>query len=287
MAQTPDTAIHPWRNCMLVGCCVLIVSVLVLTVPFLAARHYVFKQVCYLNLTQIRLALQHYVTEYQPSGYLPPLSPEPGRLMFDLTSLIPEGDTKPAVNVFGGMHCPHDNNHRRAQRKGHQLSTEAEVDDHSYFYLGYAITDDASMLAFAAAYRAQLKTGAPFSDNLQVASGQGTFGTDNFFRLHKDLPQMLVGSGATIPGSPFENPKHAEAHAISNIPVLIERIELPEFTEREGVSNHTVTAIDRRYAGLVVYLDGSARFLAYPGEWPMTETTMRALLELDALGGAE
>ena len=32
------------------------------------------------------------------------------------------------------------------------------------------------------------------------------------------------------------------------------------------------------------YRDGHVEFMAYPGEWPMTETTMAILNELDALG---
>ncbi|MBI1320798.1 MAG: hypothetical protein GC168_17880 [Candidatus Hydrogenedens sp.] len=267
------------------GCGALTIIVLALAIPvLLGAHHSVYKHGCYMRMTQIRLALQLYASEYEPSGYFPLPSSEPGRLMFDLASLIPSGEAKPAVNVFGVMHCPLDIQHYRSLRKAHFLSTEAEVDDQSYFYLGYAVTGDASMLAFADAYRELIRTGSPTGGYVPVDSGSGTFGTDRLYRLHKKLPQTLVDSGAVIPGSPFENPEHAEWYASAEIPLLIERIELPKFPHHSGVGNHTIGPLERQAAGLVVYMDGHTRFLSYPGEWPMTETTMRALLALDALG---
>ena len=50
------------------------------------------------------------------------------------------------------------------------------------------------------------------------------------------------------------------------IPVFIERP-----SQHDGGAN-------------VVYLDGHAEFLSYPGEWPMTEESIGVLLELDGLG---
>ena len=114
------------------------------------------------------------------------------------------------------------------------------------------LLNDEEMLTFAAVYPRRVKEGeAPFEENISVAAGTGTAGGDAFVRLAPDVPDRF-----------------GEAVSADAVPVLIER---PEHYAEPG--------------GHVLYLNGAVRFLTYPGPWPMTQTTIETLRDLDARGG--
>ena len=170
----------------------------------------------------------------------PPLSSEPKKLMFDNSAaagaIFPE--------FFDGrdvLLCPFDE--EDAQRQG-------VCDDHSYFYLGYALTSDAEVAAFAEVYRTRIAGRGSFTVDLSAPEGLGTAGGNRFVRL----------SGEPLPSAVT---KALGPDWRSRIPVIIERPE-----------NHGGTG------GHVAYLDGGFEWIPYPGKWPMTKATVEALTAL-------
>jgi len=200
---------------------------------------------CARNLVNIkRFALDLYVNE-AGAGYYPPLSSEPGRLMMDAISIYPA-----YLSASNDFVCPGDT---RYQDLDHPEDLSVRIDDHSYFYLGYAVTNDEEVLAFAEAHRARMAEGLPFDDDLEVAPGTGSGGGDSLIRLHKDNAQHLAERHESIDAVQWQ----------SRIPILIEH-----------PGNHTPEG------GHVLYMDGSVEFIPYPGKWPMTTTTMNLLRTL-------
>jgi prepilin-type processing-associated H-X9-DG protein len=127
------------------------------------------------------------------------------------------------------------------------------MNDHSYFYLGYAVTTDAEVEAFASAYEDHVSQGYMFDGDLDAPGGTGTGGGDKIYRLREGIERSVRGeAGARI--------------VQAAIPVLIER---PEHHLPGG--------------GNVLYMDGHVEFLRYPGKWPMTERTIGMLESLDGL----
>ena len=137
------------------------------------------------------------------------------------------------------------------------LIPELAFDDHSYFYTGYAITDDDSVAQFAAAYRDAAQQGTFLTGDVDTPDGAGTWDSDTLYQLRESLPNQLGNLG------------QEPLFIASQIPVMIER---PHSHLRSG----------HAYAN-VLYLDGYVETLRYPGPWPMTETTINTLLQLDTM----
>lgn len=96
-------------------------------------------------------------------GLYPPLSSQPGVLMFS-----PE--TIPPTERLGRyLVCP-------TMRKAKQPTTgpASPFDDQSYFYLGYVVLNDDDVEAFAQAYRKQIAEGGNFDGDLTVETPNGT-----------------------------------------------------------------------------------------------------------------
>ncbi|MBN2307656.1 MAG: DUF4190 domain-containing protein [Candidatus Hydrogenedentes bacterium] len=207
---------------------------------------------CASNLQDLGIAFKMYANENHDA--YPALSPEPGRLMFDASeSLYPE-----YVQNLLKFVCPQDEDFRRFFAEKDSLDPGVLCDDHSYLYLGYAVASDEEVAAFAEAYRARIAAGGDFSGDLPVPKGSGTGGTARIARLRDDLWKQFLGAGAT----PADAAKWA-----AEMPLLIER---PEHHRPEGGG----------HGGYVLYLDGHVEFHPYPGEWPMTETTIALLKSL-------
>jgi len=204
---------------------------------------------CQTNLRDVGLALKMYANENH--GAYPTLSAQKGRLMFDNTraSLYPE-----YLQDLLKLTCPQDKHFEALFAKKDTPDPNALCNDHSYLYLGYAVTNDEEVVTFADAYRAQVAVGTDFSGDLPVPEGAGTGGANHILRLREDLAEEVLGTNPTA---------EAAAKWTSQLPLLIERPE-----------NHVPQG------GNVVYLDGHVEFLHYPGKWPMTEQTIGVLRSL-------
>ncbi len=206
----------------------------------------------------VRLDL-YYILSFAPAQYsgehegmFAPLSPEPGRLMYDWQAVFPNYIVADSLEVF--VH-PRDSfrvdgGFTDAQR------AELLIDDHSYFYLGYLITDDREALAFADAYRQRLASGGDFTTDLQVAEGQGNFGGAVIYRLRGDMYTFLREQTA------LDLPE--EDTYIRRAPLLIQRPR----------PNDTALLV----SGYSYPVDEVPR-----GEFPATETILEMLMSLDAM----
>jgi prepilin-type processing-associated H-X9-DG protein len=188
---------------------------------------------------------------------LPRLSPVPGRLMMLPDAVYPEiiSDT----NMFT---CPGDDFVGAGWEP--PPPDPKWIDDQSYFYLGYLVTNDEEMRAFADAYRQRVSGGLPFDEDLPAPAGQGSEGGDSLLML-----RIRMRDRSRDDLLDPEERKKVEAADLreAKTVVMIERL-----------GNHETPG------GRVLFLDGHVEFMAYPGEWPMTQTTMAILNELDALG---
>lgn len=231
---------------------------------------------CSNKMKQIALVMRMYAND-DPEGRYPPLALEPGTLMFPDTLhpyYAPDG------YIFI---CRSDRDDdieqiiEHLEEAGHDpYSSYAQktlIDDYSYFYLGYAVTNDADVALFAKAYR-ELGPSDPrllrdinardFTEDVssatEVASDPLEDNPNTLYRLREDVGDDLIHRL----GLPSDE-SGASTRAQAMIPVLI---------ERRG--NHVPNGIN------VVYMDGHVESRR-PGEWPNTERTMRLLRELDAL----
>lgn len=117
----------------------------------------------------------------------------------------------------------------------------------TYFYLGHAVANDQEMAALAEAYRNAVK------EEPEVLSGAP--GSHGPFRLGLSGPPSRVRHELPLPDG-----------YRGGLPLLIENMG----GRRSG-------------EGLVLFADGHIESLAYPGRWPMTETTMRLLEQMEAM----
>ncbi|MBN2310074.1 MAG: hypothetical protein JXR94_13960, partial [Candidatus Hydrogenedentes bacterium] len=193
---------------------------------------YGFVAECDEQLRQVGMYCAIYANE-SAGEVFPPLSAEAGRLMFPEESVYPDCMTNPGLLV-----CP-----------GPAPATPAPYfDDRDYVYLGYVLTCDDDVAAFAAAYAAELAGGGDFSGDLP---GPVSYGS-TILRLRDNIEDFLtvdVSDPATL------------AWMESRIPVML---EWPD--NHEGLCG-----------GHVLYLDGHREWHDYPGEFPMTEATVGAL----------
>lgn len=185
-----------------------------------------------------------------PEQYLARLSPVPGRLMHEFGDVYAEGHTElPSPYI-----ARRDPKHRDLD---FMREFKATVDDSSFFYLGYELTSEAQLEAFADAYRRTIAAGEGFDKDLRVSPGKGKDGGDILPRLGLKPPPLPEG---------VRRPPLPEVRG-RNVPVLIERI-----------------ANNRGRGAHVLFLDGHVEFISYPGRWPMTEHCVALLEELDHLG---
>ncbi len=198
---------------------------------------------CTMNLKQMGLVFKMFANEHK-NYVFPELVPEPGRLAPEAAAIHPEYLTDTNILL-----CPGD-------PEPFQGPPKSIIDDHSYFYLGYALRNEADMRGFARAYRRQIVLGEGFADDLAVPAAPGQKPTSQeLYRLREGVEHLLTTDEGT---------KAAQA----TIPVLVERPE-----------NHSPPG------GHVLYMDGHTEFLEYPGKWPMTQVTIGILRELDGIGG--
>ena len=206
---------------------------------------------CQDNLRRLGVALRMFAGEH-PREQWPALAPEPGRLMFTNAggAVFPRYIADPRLLV-----CPEIA--AALIQPDAPIDAQVLIDDHSYFYLGYAVTNDAELAAFAEAYRDRMAQGLACEQDLAVAAGRGNAGGNRIYRLRLGIEHFVIDD---------INDPVAAAKAAAAIPVFIERPE-----------NHGA-------GGNVLFLDGHIEFIPYPRRWPMTKTAVDTLLALDALG---
>jgi len=243
---------------------VIFIVVFILFLPIFAAimlpsmaraREAARRASCANNMKQMGLVCKMFASEND--GRFPELSPEAGRLMFANEGI---GQKHPVVPEYladlSVLVCPSDTDISVLKDDTALSDPNLLMDDHSYFYLGYLVTNDAEVEAFAGAYKNHVSRGYTFDRDLGVAQGTGTAGGDKIYRLWEGVELSLVADAL----DPL-----ASVRLQSAVPVLIER---PEHHLPGG--------------GNVLYMDGHVEFLRYPSEWPMTEKTIGIL---ESLGG--
>lgn len=231
------------------------------------------RSLCQNNLKQLDVVFKMFAAEH-PDKLYPPLSPEPGRLMFandaeGYSNVYPEYLTD--LSDLSIMLCPRTAGYSEPGSPRDESDVNFLLDDHSYFYLGYAVLNDDEVEAFAEEYRRRIAEGRGFLDDMAVAQGKGNLGTNTIFRLRDDIERVIHADAlAKAQQAPAGSPSAGASVPTSEIPVMIERPD-----------NHSMPG------GSVLYLDGHVDFIDFPGRWPMTKKTMSVLKELDAMGAAE
>lgn len=209
------------------------------------------------NLKMLGIACYVYMYNH-PDELWPPLASEPGRLSMAAGSIHPAYVSDTSVFISPA-------NPQRDQLEALAATSPiAVIDDHSYWYLGYALPNEAIGLAFIKAYRDQVALGKSFDSALPLPSPMSW--TTEEFDFESTVISRL-GRGFVVghdyrrkPGGPIDG-----ATIASGIPVMIER---PGFFKTH--SN-------------VMFLDGHVEFMPYPGEFPMTRAFISGLESLDAL----
>lgn len=124
----------------------------------------------------------------------------------------------------------------------------------SYWYLGYAVTNEKEGLALVAAIKKMLQEGKAPAGDIKVPKGDGDGGGDTIYRLREGVDRFFVQD--------INNPA-ATAVSDARIPVMIS-------PPADG-------------GGEVLFMDGHVQFMHYPGDFPMTPAFITALESLDAM----
>ncbi|MBP8130186.1 MAG: hypothetical protein KA184_11465 [Candidatus Hydrogenedentes bacterium] len=227
-------------------------------------RHNMDAVVCPGNLHLLEAKLRRYAEDN--AGRFPPLSSQPGVLMFSREAIPPDSDILRALTCptarYAGMNTA---GYEAARARTPVMGSQ------SYFYLGYALLDDDDVEAFARAYRTTISRGGTFDDDLVVGDG---LETRVLHRLQIDVMSLWRQTGDPNALSPYEGRERYGdipdfGGITSDVPVLIER----------GVG-HIFTDWDSRPRfSHVVYLNDGLRSVER-GTWPITEQTLTILEEL-------
>jgi prepilin-type processing-associated H-X9-DG protein len=179
--------------------------------------------------------------------YFPQLSNLPTTLMFRTEWLVPY-----SLNDLRRLNCP----------GSADIDHVPVADDHCYFYLGYILMNDDDVSAFAGAHAAELAAGGDFSEDLPATASYGD--GDVLLRVREGVERFFISDIVTPPPA-------TDVIGQFRIPVMI-----------EWPDNHG----DLR-GGNVLYMDGHTEWLAYPGEFPMTEAAMAIFTSLAGRGPIE
>ena len=261
------SSMHPLVIVLIAGAIGFVILIILsifaaIAFPALAkARESARRAACAGNLKQVGLICKMYANE-APKGFYPQLSPDAGQLMCLGKEVSPEYLTDGRVLV-----CPSNpNGNDSATMERIKSDPLSAVNDNCYIYLGYVITSDDEMEAFAKVYKERVTQGLPLDTDLDAPPGRGSMGTDTFYRLREGVERFFIkGIGNPAAGAMIQ----------SQIPIVWDR-----FSEgRKGLYfNHIPGGSN------VLFMDGHVEFVRYPSKWPLTKRTAKIIAELDALG---
>lgn len=199
---------------------------------------------CNNNLKQLGLIFKMFSNE-SDGEMAPPLSSRPGYLMWEKDDTYPEYMVEPTVLV-----CPAETEKEQQVNALKDFDEKATycLENSSYWYLGYAIPDEETGLAFVEAYKKQAATGDGFETDLQDANGK------IILRLREGIEELVNTEGMDTSKS-----------IASQLPLLIER------------PGHHPGKIN------VIFIDGHTETLAYPGEFPASQVFTESLQSIDKL----
>ncbi len=201
---------------------------------------------CANNLKQCGLVLKLYANEASQQMF-PPLSSLPGCLMWHKEAVYPLYLTDPTILI-----CPTEEEKLQQTNGMEKPEDKAKFcfDNSTYWYLGYAIPDEKTGLAFVEAYKKQAQAGLGFDADLKDEEGL------LILRLREGVERAFI--------TDIHNPAGA----------AMVQSELPIFIERPGHHDNKVN---------VVFLDGHVEWPTYPGDFPVSKRFIEALESLDAL----
>ena len=192
------------------------------------------------------LVFKMYANEHK--GRFPVIDDRKGNLAPEGEEIFPEYLSDVLV-----LKCPGNVEHT-AKRGDTVPEMLRQINDQSYFYLGWVVTNEQEGLTLLDAY-GSLDVDDREKD-VQVARGKGTAGSTTIYRLREGIERFLITD---------INDPHSSATAQSTLPIMWER---PGHHEPDG--------------GNVLYMDGHVEFVRYPGKFPMTPKFMDRLIELSA-----
>ncbi|HOD51555.1 MAG TPA: hypothetical protein PKY01_06175 [Candidatus Hydrogenedentes bacterium] len=203
---------------------------------------------CEQNVKLIALAFRLYADK-EPRGYYPVLDPAQGRLAAKWDAVYPRYLTEPGI-----LTCPANEKAPVLPAAPAPNDIARAMDDHSYWYLGYALPNQERLLAFRDAYNRRVAEGGDFEGDLDDGHGAP------LLRLRQGVERMFIPDGAEWT---------AGVLYAASIPILVERPD-----------NH-------KGGGHVLFLDGRIEFIPFPGKYPMTPEVVQALRSMDivVLGG--
>ena len=204
----------------------------------------------------------------QQGGFFPQLSSEKGRLIFkndhNGTDYLLKGNWDISFFI-----CPYDQ-----EQQNPKTNLEEYIKNPSYCYLGYIITNDTEMRAFAEAYKKRIAEGLPFDTDLEVPPGMGTGGSDKIFRFRSrdKMSEILKELGWS-------------EEQLGNVPLIWDRCVLAPDQDTPVHRHPEVPTLYPRPTVIHVdYYGGYGDSLRYgEGKWPMTEETLRLFWELENL----
>lgn len=238
---------------------VLIIAIMV-TLPAQArGRELARRSSCASNLQCMSLLFKLFSNE-APHSFFPQLSPNAGQLMCwgkEIYGKPVPMDLEPMYLV-----CPSNTNNASAMERA-RTDPLSIVNDDSYVYLGYVITSEDEMEAFAEVYKERVAHGLGFDDDLKAPVGRGSMGRDTFYRFRQGVERELMKDSRDAA---------ATARMQSEIPVMFDRVHTDpaEFSHLPAGAN-------------VLFMDGHVEFLTYPNKWPLTKRMAEIIVELDAL----
>jgi hypothetical protein len=215
------------------------------------------------NLKACAIALIMYASD--GDEYFPTLSSEPGRLMFEADPVYPAYIPDPTLLLSYADPA-------KEQTYAANLDPAFCFENSSYFYLGYKVWNDQTVLAFADAYKQRLQEGLPFDSSLPV-----NLPIREVHRLDNAVRRRSL-----VPLDENENPEWEHTlYSPSETPLLIEKPRpYPGLLGLYPLGHMFLSKPE--LGGAVLYQDGHVEFIPYPGKWPMTEKTITALMNLAA-----
>ena len=212
-------------------------------VPLEKARAPARSANCQNNLKQLGLVIKMFANESKGEVH-PALDPRPGYLTFRSKDIYPEYLTDPNILL-----CPADQGVVGEARES-KPEPQWYFDNSSYWYLGFALPDEKTALAFVEAYRKEAASGEGFSRDIKDAEG------NVILRLREGVERFFI--------TDINNPA-AAATIQSEIPLMI---------CRPGNHGGEVN---------VLFMDGHVERLHYPGKFPASKPFIEGLQSLDEL----